>query len=668
MPSPTSPSAIPERLGRYEVQAELGRGSMGVVYLARDPLIGRLVALKVFRPNLGADGTDVDRFRSRFLREAQSAGILSHPNIVTVHDVVDEGEHSGGPVFIAMEYVQGTNLKEVLRYGKSLELSQVLDIVRQVAAALDYAHSRGVVHRDVKPANVMLTPERQVKITDFGIAQFDTTSLTHDGQLLGTPNYMSPEQVQGREVDLKTDLFSLGVVLYEMITRHKPFAGENLAAVSHRIVYEMYTPPEEYTGGLPPGVSEIFPRALAKDRADRYPSAQALADDLSRAVEVYSRDVALSDTQDLPAKRPSPPDDDEHDTLPGVPLPAAPVAAAAAGGSTRGAARGVAGRLGPALAATGAALARIGPAGRPTGRRLAIVASVTVALAFAIGVSLLLFAVPREGGGDPAAFGPEHRLEVEYLSLMREGRRATSADDPVAAAVAYRRAESLLPDRPAARRLRIESERSAGELQADTFRRRQLDLQTAAAAAALAGRRYQEALATASVVLEVEPDNEEAARLVRQARSGLARENAQRDDTLAEAAAEEAEEERLAEGAPPSAAAPAAVVPESAYLDVQLVAEGEGRLMLRVGDDLIANNPYDFFEREGIFRRKRPLRGMHEVRRVRLAPGTHDVRFWVTPAGLAARSDKVRIELAPGASRTLRLYLSPEKQLTWAVE
>jgi len=667
MSSPTPSSAIPSRLGRYEIQAELGRGSMGVVYLARDPLIGRLVALKVFRPNLAADAGDLERFRSRFLREAQSAGILSHPNIVTVHDVVDEGEE--GVVFIAMEYVQGTNLKELLRYGKPLELSQVLDAVRQVASAIDYAHSRRVVHRDVKPANVLLTPERQVKITDFGIAQFDTTSLTHDGQLLGTPNYMSPEQVQGREVDRRTDLFSLGVVLYEMITRHKPFAGESLTAVSHRIVYDAYTPPEEYTGSLPPGVSEIFPRALAKDPAERYPTAQALADDLARAVEVYERDVALSDTQDLPAAddpRP-PPDDDEHDTLPGIapPPPPPPAADGRAGRSEAGGP--LARRVRPALAATGAFLARAGPADRPPRRRLAIVAASTAAVALAAVAGLLLFAMRVEPGDDLAAYGPEHRLEVEYLSLMRQGRRAAAADDPVAAAVAFRRAESLRPDRPVAHRLRVLSEREAGELQADAFRRRQLDLQAAAAAAALAGRRYQEALATASVVLEVEPDNEEAARLVRQARVGLAREAARRNDAVAQAEPEDAGEERVAESLPAPEPGPA-VAPEDGFLDVRLVAEGEGRLMVRVGDELVANNPYDFYEREGLFRRKRPVQGRHEVQGVRLEPGTHDVRFWVTPVGLAARTDEVTIDLQPGGSRTLRLYLSPDKELTWALE
>ena len=253
-------SASPSQLGRYEIQAVLGKGSMGVVYLARDPLIGRLVALKTFRPNAGADDEDAERFRARFLREAQSAGILSHPNIVTVHDVVESSAED--ETFIAMEYVQGTNLKEVLRYGKALEMGEVVEIFQQMAGALDYAHAKGVVHRDVKPANVLLTPQRQVKITDFGIARFEASNLTHDGQLLGTPNYMSPEQVQGREVDHRTDLFSLGVVLYEMIARHKPFTGENLTAVTHRIVYDQHTPLADYVGGLPEPLGALVDRAF----------------------------------------------------------------------------------------------------------------------------------------------------------------------------------------------------------------------------------------------------------------------------------------------------------------------------------------------------------------------------------------------------------------------
>ncbi|HTQ80973.1 MAG TPA: serine/threonine-protein kinase, partial [Thermoanaerobaculia bacterium] len=239
--TPAIPSKNPTRLGRYEILDEIGKGAMGVVFLAKDPLIGRLVALKTFRIGYSVKDQEMEQFRARFMREAQSAGILSHPNIVTIHDVVEESEE--GLAFIAMEYVRGTNLKVVLQRETPLDLAYTAGILEQIADGLDYAHSKGVVHRDVKPANIIITADNRVKITDFGIARIDTSNLTQEGQLLGTPNYMAPEQILGREVDHRADLFSLGVVLYEMLTRHKPFQGENLTVVSHRIVYDSFTAP-----------------------------------------------------------------------------------------------------------------------------------------------------------------------------------------------------------------------------------------------------------------------------------------------------------------------------------------------------------------------------------------------------------------------------------------
>src|SRR5688500_19556672 len=168
-------SLLPPSLGRYEVLEELGKGAMGVVYLARDPLIVRLVALKTFRAAQAMFGSDLTEYRARFMREAQSAGILSHPNIVTIHDVVDSAE--GGMTFIAMEYVRGTNLKELLMRGQPLSLDQVVHIASQVSDGLDYAHAKGVIHRDIKPANIIIDPHGQVKITDFGIARLETSDL-----------------------------------------------------------------------------------------------------------------------------------------------------------------------------------------------------------------------------------------------------------------------------------------------------------------------------------------------------------------------------------------------------------------------------------------------------------------------------------------------------------
>src|ERR1700688_1733474 len=287
----------PSKLGRYEIVEEIGKGAMGVVYLARDPLIGRLVALKTFRISYSVKDAELDQFRARFIREAQSAGILSHPNIVTIHDVVERGEE--GLAFIAMEYVRGTNLKSVLQEPERPTLTFACEILTQIADGLDYAHSCKVIHRDIKPANILITADNRAKITDFGIARLDTSNLTQEGQLLGTPNYMSPEQILGRDVDHRADIFSLGVVLYEMVTRHKPFQGENLTVVSHRIVYDHSTPPREYADDLPPGTEQILAKALEKDPTRRYQRARDMADDLRRVLGSVGVRDALNETQSL---------------------------------------------------------------------------------------------------------------------------------------------------------------------------------------------------------------------------------------------------------------------------------------------------------------------------------------------------------------------------------
>ncbi len=240
---------------------------MGIVYLGRDPVIGRLVALKTIRAT-AEDDAEQREFGERFLREAQAAGILSHPNIVTIHDVGEDPETHVS--FIAMEYVEGKNVKQLLQEKTVFPYERIAEIIGQVAEALDYAHRRGIVHRDVKPANIIITSEGAVKITDFGIAKIEKSNLTSTGQFLGTPNYMSPEQVTGEAVDGRSDLFSLAVVLYELLTRKKPFSGDNLTSISYKIVHETFTPPESYDAGVPSEFNAILTKALAKDPASRY--------------------------------------------------------------------------------------------------------------------------------------------------------------------------------------------------------------------------------------------------------------------------------------------------------------------------------------------------------------------------------------------------------------
>ena len=271
------------KLGRYEIVRELGKGAMGIVYLAKDPLIGRLVALKTIRPSAHADDEDTREFQLRFQREAQAAGILNHPSIVTVHDIGQD--EPSGMSFIAMEYVEGANLKEVLAQGRPLSFEQAADICAQVAEGLDFAHAKGIVHRDVKPANIILIEGNRAKITDFGIAKITSgvANLTTTGQFLGTPNYMAPEQIKGTPVDGRSDIFSLGICLYECLTHRKPFGGDSLTSISYKIVHEPFPPLHELNPTIPEGFADVVTHCLEKDPAKRFQRGKDMANAL-RAV------------------------------------------------------------------------------------------------------------------------------------------------------------------------------------------------------------------------------------------------------------------------------------------------------------------------------------------------------------------------------------------------
>ena len=279
----------PERIGRYEVLEELGSGAMGVVYLAWDPVLDRKVALKTLRIDLDADRAR--EFRLRFLREARAAGRLGHPAIVTVHDA-GEDERSG-LVFIAMEHVRGRNLRDIIASGRRFRPSEAARIVAAVAEGLAAAHALGVVHRDIKPANIILTEDGSPKIADFGVARLDTSDLTSDGQHVGTPNYMAPEQVEGRPVDGRSDLFSLGVVLYQLLTSQRPYAGATIHEVALKIVRDRPRPPSSVEPSVPPAFNPIVLKCLAKDPEERFQSGTELASALAAlARSLVARDPA----------------------------------------------------------------------------------------------------------------------------------------------------------------------------------------------------------------------------------------------------------------------------------------------------------------------------------------------------------------------------------------
>jgi len=295
----------PETLGRYRILGEISRGAMGRVYLAHDPHIDRRVAIKTIHPLEGLGEAEARENRLRFVREAQAAGRLQHPGIVTIHDV---GVHEGTS-FIAMEYIEGETLEAFTRPGALLPVEHVVELMAQACDALDYAHQQKVVHRDIKPANLMILRNGRLKITDFGLAKNPSTSLTQDGTLMGTPNYMSPEQIMGRPLDGRSDLFSLGAVLYELATGSKPFSGESVTTIIYRILHEEPQQPKQLVPGIPDPLARTIQMALQKHPGNRFQTGREFADAL-RGRKAAAMAIGSATPVDLEPDEPS--DDGEQ--------------------------------------------------------------------------------------------------------------------------------------------------------------------------------------------------------------------------------------------------------------------------------------------------------------------------------------------------------------------
>jgi serine/threonine protein kinase len=264
-----------KKLGRYEIVGELGKGAMGVVYCARDPLLDRTVAIKTVNMELAQD--EMAEYEARFYQEAKAAGGLNHPNIVIIYDI----GKSEKIAYMAMELLQGKELKTLLASGKPLPIPFAVDVAAQMAEGLAYAHEHGIVHRDIKPANIMIVRGELVKITDFGIARMRTANVqTQVGIVLGSPRYMSPEQVAGKRAEPRSDLFSVGVILYEMVTGKPPFNGEDVTSVMFQILNFVPPPPSTINPEVPEIIDFIVAKAIAKAPADRYGNTRELAHDL----------------------------------------------------------------------------------------------------------------------------------------------------------------------------------------------------------------------------------------------------------------------------------------------------------------------------------------------------------------------------------------------------
>jgi len=269
------------KLGRYEILEQIGRGAMGIVYKGRDPILNRLTAIKTIRFSDEFDDDKVDTIKSHFYREAEVVAKLSHPNIVTIYDVGDDLDLT----YLAMEYLQGESLEKYVHKKQLLSIKQCLEIIGQACDALEYAHQHDIIHRDIKPANIMLLGDGSIKVTDFGIARATTSTKTRTGIIKGTPYYMSPEQTKGNELSGRSDVFSLGIVLYQLLTGKLPFDGENMAAIMYQITSVNPTPPTEYNPTISKPILTVLNRALEKDITKRYARAKDMGKHIQMIVD-----------------------------------------------------------------------------------------------------------------------------------------------------------------------------------------------------------------------------------------------------------------------------------------------------------------------------------------------------------------------------------------------
>ncbi len=279
-----------KNIGKYKITSILGKGAMGIVYRALDPDINREVAVKTIRFDLVSEEDDREEMMERFMREAQAAGKLTHPNIITIYDVGREKEMT----YIVMQLIEGHSLQKVISSGEKISTQELIQLMDQLCKALDYAHDNGIIHRDIKPANILLDKEGKPFIVDFGVARLETSTLTEAGTTLGTPSYMSPEQVMGKKVDRRSDIFSLGGILYELLTGKRAFQAQSITTVIYKIINEEPVALTEVKKGLPIGFEQIVCKALAKNPKDRYQNCAELATDLHNFDQLSDKTIPIT--------------------------------------------------------------------------------------------------------------------------------------------------------------------------------------------------------------------------------------------------------------------------------------------------------------------------------------------------------------------------------------
>lgn len=627
-------TTIPERIGRFEVKSRIGSGSMGVVYLGTDPLIGRRVALKTLSGEVPPEA--VERLRRLLINEAKSAGGLSHPGIVTIYDLVEE---DGGAVSIAMEYVQGTDLREILGRPEPIPFRFVVDAVCQVADVLDYAHLQGVVHRDVKPANLIVTPDLRVKVTDFGIAQLKSSDVSSELRSLGTPNYLAPERMLGGEVDHRADIYSLGVVLYELLTRHLPFQATSIAELAQRIAETGITPPETYAPNLPSGVKAVLEGALEKAPERRYWSAGEMAAELKRILGAQQK---MSDT---------------------VPADVESVAAAEppTGGAKKAKrvvlAGGLPGWLGGGLAAR---------ARRAFEDRRVSVSVGAIVLALTVGTLGLVGMLPARGDGLPDLSAEEQR-ERRYQSLLQEGRGLLTHGRPDAADEVLARAERLAAEPAVVRRLRQQAQiqiaaQAAAEL--ESFIRGLLE----GGFAALEAGELDAAESAARDALELDPESAVARSLEQAVADRHAEARARR--RARRVATPPPPEPEVAEPEPPAPVVvepivpePQVPLPEHADLKVDFMSQlPRGTVTIYAGREQVLRHPFRYVVKKGFLRTQPSTGGFDD--RIRLPAGEADLRVYLAIPGETSRIERLTARLPRGATRVLQLRVDSDGNLS----
>ena len=698
--------AAQERFGRYLVIEPLADGAMGSIYLASDPNTGGIVAIKTLKPGGDAEGSAEQL--AAILREAQVAELLSHPNIVTVHEVV--AAEGGDPPFVVMEYVQGTNLSALLTAGMPLPMDFAVSVATQVAAALDHAHLKGVVHGDVKPGNILISTDETARLTDFGIARLAADGVeSSEGPTMGTPRYLAPEQAQGKEIGRRADVFSLGVVTYEMLTGRPAFSGENSAEVTWKIARGMMDRLPSEIDELSPQVQSVLAQALHVDPAGRFASAGEFASALLGAAdpvaqaqpwlehrsepgpEAAEQDLDQVSTQDLSELVPaegqsevsaaSEPDSDILDrsgeeilSLPDLDstsvtaVPTTPESEAESELLLENGTFGTQhqGKNWPDL------VQQLRPAWDRLQldlewRRTGLVAGVTLVSVLLVGWLTIWLAHP--GDFDNLGSSAEHRLRTRVVPLLKEGHRLLHEGEPAIAARVFSRAEDIAPHLEGVTALRKQAERRVVLQEQRQMNEEEFAALFEEGTRALRSGRFDKAMQAAQRVLEIDPENPDALELAQRVKNSRA--EARRDPVATsrkvaetnsvEPSPQAVEPIRVSAGRPGTPPASEARTQESrpdwSRLKIDLFSYlPKGVVTVYSDDDQILLQPFRFTEKGRLFLKKGTA-GRLEAEQ-RLSAGDAEFRIYVSAEGKETQIVNLPVSLKGGETHVLRIIVA----------